>query len=694
MEKIQTLLIDNYDSFTYNLYQLISEVNGQPPLVVRNDADWSTIPLHKIDNIVISPGPGRPDRAEDFGISTTAILESGLPILGVCLGHQGIAHLFGGNISHAPEPMHGRLSEIRHTGVDIFADFPSSFSVVRYHSLVVTELSRDLEAIAWSQDGLIMGLRHLTLPIWGVQFHPESICSELGQKLFANFLKLTQSYMRQDLQSSQKDGDNRIHVRKLAIYPDAQSTFQEIFSPSKHAFWLDSSNVMEGLSRFSYLGDGTGPYAEYITYRVAEGVVNVNRNGQAPLFVQKPFFDYLNDQLRIRAADSPDNIPFSFNLGYVGYIGYEMKAETCGSVCHLSETPDAALLFTDRMMVLDHLEKTTYLICLTMGGNGHEADVWFNHMQKRLVTLPTKSNDPFSTVLATMPDHQLKIDFRHDRASYLQLINECLEEIRNGESYEICLTNTATVHTSIDPWKTYTHLRRISPVPYGGFLRFPDMAVLSASPERFLSISSERVAESKPIKGTRKRGETPSEDNKLREELLNEEKDRAENLMIVDLVRNDLNMVCQVDTVHVPHLFYVETYSTVHQLISTIRGTLRPGKSTVDCVQAAFPGGSMTGAPKIRTMEIIDRLEKGARGVYSGSLGWFGLNGAADLNIIIRTLVVYKDKVTFGVGGAITAMSDPIKEYEEIMIKARAMISSIATANEQQSNADVMEVPL
>lgn len=700
--EIQTLLIDNYDSFTYNLYQLISEVNGRPPLVVRNDVDWGTISLDKIDNIVISPGPGRPDRVEDFGISATAILDSGLPVLGVCLGHQGIAHLFGGRFSHAPEPMHGRISDVWHTGVDIFAGLPPSFSVVRYHSLVVTELSDDLEAIAWSQDGLVMGLRHRSLPIWGVQFHPESICSEFGRELLTNFRNLTISHTKQEnaktilnQPSSPALGNYRIHVRKLAAFPDAQLIFQELFSHSEHAFWLDSSNVIEDLSRFSYLGDGTGPHAEYITYRITEGVVNVHRNGQEPLSVRQPFFDYLDEQMRLRATASPEGLPFEFNLGYVGYIGYELKAETCGSMQNQSETPDAALLFADRILVLDHLEKATYLLCLSIDGDHHEAFAWFDAMEQRLSELPPEANDQDkSTVLTTVPDHNLTIEFRHDRESYLQLIKECLEEIRNGESYEICLTNTATVHASIDPWTTYTHLRRISPVPYGAFLSFPDVAVLSASPERFLTINTERVVESKPIKGTRKRGATPSEDEQLCNELLSQEKDRAENLMIVDLVRNDLNTVCTVGSVHVPRIFYVETYRPVHQLISTIRGTIHPDKSTVDCVRAAFPGGSMTGAPKIRTMEIIDRLERGPRGVYSGGLGWFALNGAADLSIVIRTIIVGKDKVTFGVGGAITALSDPIEEFEETQVKARAMISAISMASTDTANLGELGVSL
>jgi para-aminobenzoate synthetase len=277
----------------------------------------------------------------------------------------------------------------------------------------------------------------------------------------------------------------------------------------------------------------------------------------------------------------------------------------------------------------------------------------------------------------THPSAERRMALRHDRTAYLDRIAAAMNEIRDGESYEVCLTNTVNAQMALDPRLTYSWLRSISPVPYSALLEFPDLAVLSASPERFLSIGSDRVVESKPIKGTRPRGSTPQEDEALRRELGSQEKDRAENLMIVDLIRNDLNTVCEVGSVQVPKLFHVETYAPVHQLVSTIRGTLRQEASAVACVRATFPGGSMTGAPKIRTMQIIDRLEEGPRGLYSGALGWFGLGGAADLNIVIRTLVITPDKVTFGVGGAVIALSDPVEEFEETVVKSRAMTTAL-----------------
>jgi para-aminobenzoate synthetase len=693
---MRVLLVDNYDSFTYNLYQLIGEVCGQPPTVVRNDTPWADIRFDEFDAAVISPGPGRPDRDRDFGVSARVILDSGLPVLGVCLGHQGLCHLFGGEVVSAPEPMHGRISPVRHTGVDLFAGIPSPFDVVRYHSLAVTSLPDDLEELAWTDDGVVMGVRHRHLPLWGVQFHPESISSTYGHELLANFFALAAGRSASALAPAQTAEAEHprydLHVQHLDVHPEALTAYSSLFAGGDHGFWLDSSSVVDGLSRFSVMGNGDGPLAEHVTYSVADGEVVVRRADGTAERVRQQFFDYLDDQLRARAVATPAGLPFDFNLGYVGYLGYELKAETGGSDAHQSDTPDAALLFADRALVLDHKTRTSYLLALSIAGDAagtDEAGAWLATTAQALSALPAAPTDrapasKLSGPAMTDPDIGMNVELRHDRDAYLKRIDECLDEINAGESYEICLTNMVTVHTQIDVLPTFTNLRRVSPVPFGALLDFGDVAVLSASPERFVSIDRHGTVEAKPIKGTRPRGADAAEDRALAEELRDNPKDRAENLMIVDLLRNDLNTVCSVGSVHVPKLFDVETYAAVHQLVSTIRGTLAPGRSAVDCIRAAFPGGSMTGAPKVRTMEIIDRLEQGPRGVYSGALGWFSLSGASDLSIVIRTLVANAGRVTFGVGGAIIALSDPDGEFDETVVKSRAMMTALAATGRQE----------
>jgi para-aminobenzoate synthetase len=266
---------------------------------------------------------------------------------------------------------------------------------------------------------------------------------------------------------------------------------------------------------------------------------------------------------------------------------------------------------------------------------------------------------------------------RHDRRTYVEKIGAALKEIVHGESYEICLTNLITFPFERSPLDLYRSMRNLTPAPHAAFFHIDDLYLVSASPERLMCVDRRRVVEAKPIKGTRPRGRTGDEDTALVQALRESEKDRAENLMIVDLLRNDLGQVCELGSVHVPKLFDVETYSHVHQLVSTIRGTLKEGISSVDCLRAVFPGGSMTGAPKKRTIEIIDRLEEGPRGIYSGALGWFGLSGACDFNIVIRSLSIDRGIARLGVGGAITALSDPEDEFEETMVKARGVIEAI-----------------
>ncbi len=689
---MKTLLIDNYDSFTYNLFQLLAEANGDEPIVVRNDeASWEELAQLEFDNIVVSPGPGSPDHEGDFGVCTEAIRRSEAPLLGVCLGHQGLSWVHGGRVVPAPEVMHGRLSAVLHEDSPLFAGIPREFQAVRYHSLCVEQpLPEDLEPIAWTSDGVLMAVAHRRRPQWGVQFHPESICTEYGRLLLANFRDLTVDHLggRNEVAAGGEGSESAVEpsggqgakgrarlelrVKRLDTLFDTERAFVHLYGKSADAFWLDSSRVDER-ARFSFMGARSGPLGATIDYNVCSGEVRVERGGETEV-LRESIFDYLSREMQ-RLRYLSDDLPFDFNCGFVGYFGYELKADCEGSRTHQSSMPDAAFLFADRLIAFDHLEQCTYVLCVTEADGAEEAERWIAETSLRLASLPPVSDQEWGESSTGAGPIEFRLSRSHQQ--YLDDIGTCKQRLIEGETYEICLTNKITAEVTPNPLALYRNLRRINPAPFSAFLRFGEVAVLSSSPERFLSVGRDRWVEAKPIKGTCRRGETPAEDVRLAEELRTGEKNRAENLMITDLLRNDLGVVCEVGTVHVPYLMHVETYETVHQLVSTVRGLLRDGLEPPDCIRACFPGGSMTGAPKKRTMEIIDVLEGEARGVYSGAIGYLGLSGGCDLNIVIRTLVVDGNATTLGVGGAIIMQSDAEDEYQETLLKGRAPMQAV-----------------
>jgi para-aminobenzoate synthetase len=692
---MKTLLIDNYDSFTYNLFQLLAEANGDEPVVVRNDeVGWDELARLEFDNVVVSPGPGRPEDEADFGVCAEAIRRCEKPLLGVCLGHQGLAAAYGAAVVHAPEVMHGRLSAVLHEDSPLFAGLPREFQAVRYHSLCVEQpLPAELEPIAWTSDGVLMAVAHRARPQWGVQFHPESICTDYGRRLLANFRDLTDDHgsssRRPQPASTPPAADPaggrgprraklELKAKRLDALHDPEPAFVHLYGRSRDAFWLDSSRVDER-ARFSFIGDAAGPLAATIAYDVADGKVRVERHDGEECR-EESIFDYLSGEMR-RLRYLSDDLPFDFNCGFVGYFGYELKADCGGSAAHRAATPDAWFLFADRLIAFDHVEECTYLVCVCEADGSEDADRWLSETSLRLASLPPVSDPEWSERAG---GGKIEFELSRPHARYLEDIAECKRQLTEGETYEICLTNKVATGLRPEPLPLYRTLRRVNPAPFSAFLRFGEAAVLSSSPERFLSVARDRWVEAKPIKGTCERGATPAEDVRLAEELRSGEKNRAENLMITDLLRNDLGVVCEVGTVHVPNLMHVETYETVHQLVSTVRGLLREGIEPPDCIRACFPGGSMTGAPKKRTMEIIDRLEGEARGVYSGAIGYLGLSGGCDLNIVIRTIVIDGSSTSIGVGGAIVMQSDAEDEYRETLLKGRAPMQAIAAGVDPQ----------
>ena len=685
---MRTLLIDNYDSYTYNLYQLLAEVYGIPPVVMRNDDPaWSRLDMAGFDAAVISPGPGHPGIHRDFGHSRAVLDLASLPVLGVCLGHQGIGLVAGARVVTAPRPRHGHLTRVSHAGDGLFALLPQGFTAVRYHSLCVDEpLPADLEAIAWSEDQVVMGLRHRRLPRWGVQFHPESICTEHGAQLLENFRELALAGRRSRL--PHLDGHPRpiapkprwtapplrAHVLRIDHPVNTEHAFTSLYGASERAFWLDSSRVEPGLSRYSFLGSADGPTGEVLTFRTGDKSVTVESSGGVLRAEPGNIFDALGRRLGAGPVTGAPNMPFVG--GYVGYFGYELKGDLGSANTHRAQTPEAVWLRADRYVAVDHLKGRTYVVAVAGPDDDEQARSWTRQTADRLYQLdsaPAEGSETAESAAHLDIDHWLV----RSPGRYLADIAQCQRLLRAGESYEICLTNKLRLPAPPDDLEYYRRLRRLNPAPYAALLRLGGFTVFSSSPERFLRVDPGGAVETKPVKGTTARSVDPVLDEQLRHSLQVDDKTRAENLMIVDLLRNDLGRVSDIGSVNVSTFMATETYATVHQLVSTIRSRLRDGLSAIDCVRACFPGGSMTGAPKLRTMEIIDSLESEARGVYSGTLGYFGFNGAADLSIVIRTAVRYGEELTVGAGGAIVLDSDPHAEYEEMLLKAEAPLRAL-----------------
>ena len=712
---MHTLLIDNHDSFTYNLFQYLAASNGTEPTVVRNDEmDWTQASRLPFDNIVISPGPGRPQRREDLGLSADALAHAEVPILGVCLGHQAMGLASGATVDLAVRPMHGRLDRISHGGRGLFQGIPDRFEAVRYHSLAVTRMPSTLEALAWAPDGTLMALRHRRKPWWGVQFHPESICTEFGARLLRNFRELTLQWkLARPLlntmgsfagHSEQRTGQTpawAVQARCLDLFVDPERVFRSLYADRRPSFWLDSSLSGPGIARFSFIGDASGPESETLSYHSASKSLHIERHDATETRKQS-IFEYLAERMASEAPMVSEPLPFDFTGGFVGYFGYELKQELQGDAAHRSPSPDAAGLFVDRFVAFDHAEAQTWIVWLARKGQADAHADWAKTVEEALCAMTGEREGSGTGVDVSAAPAAAAADPREDAARglqgmqwriplarYRELIERCQHEILMGESYEICLTNQLVGRGPVAPLSVYSSLRERSAAPYAAYLALPGLSVLSASPELFLAVRTDRSVESKPIKGTAPRGTTPEADERIKADLQSDEKTRSENLMIVDLLRNDLNRSCETNSVQVPALFAIESFATVHQMVSTVRGTLKPGRTAVDALSSAFPGGSMTGAPKIRTMRIIDSLESAPRGIFSGSLGYLSLNGAARLNIVIRTMVVQDDAISIGAGGAIVALSDPDAEVEEIVLKARGLWDTLRACGAQLDDADL-----
>lgn len=376
--------------------------------------------------------------------------------------------------------------------------------------------------------------------------------------------------------------------------------------------------------------------------------------------------------------------PLPFRAGAVGWIGYDAGHFVEALPDRASDDlglPDVCLMFVDLVLVADQLTGRTMVSVLGRGLDRAHAEGQLEarlaHFCQRLRAF--EASAPPAWTGPTDDDAPRTVELRRglDREAYLRVVERAREHIEAGDVFEVCTSHRLDAPYPHSPWALYAELRRINPAPFAAFIDTPEAAVVSASPERFLRLDSNGRLESRPIKGTRPRGSTPESDRALAEALATSPKDRAENVMIVDLVRSDLGRVARIGSVEVAELMAVESYATVHQLVSTVRAVLDRTHDAIDAIAACFPGGSMTGAPKVEAMKIIDQLEPVKRGVYAGAIGYLDFAGNFDLSIVIRTVVVKDGRAHLNVGGAVVADSAPAAEHDETLDKARALVRAL-----------------
>jgi para-aminobenzoate synthetase component 1 len=446
-------------------------------------------------------------------------------------------------------------------------------------------------------------------------------------------------------------------VKQLETYVPASRIFDHLYQ-EKNAVFLDSS-LKNDLGRYSIIG-----FRPYLSLVKGE---TFTINGKE---AEGSFEEYLKEYLKTHFEEETSKLPIT--RGAIGYFSYDYGRNKEGVKTHHPkdlEIPDCILHFYD-CFVIEDLQKG----CLYAVANG-ELEPAAESM-KRIEALVNQGAELQAVFEKNISDGGLEIFPNFEKEEYKQAIDRMIQHIIEGDIYIANMTQHLKLKSKIHPYEMFRRLRKNNPSPFGGYYNYGDFQIVSASPERFLSVEKGHV-KTRPIKGTRPRGKDETEDAWYRQELIDSEKDQSELLMIVDLERNDLNRVCIPGSVKVTELFSIEEYATVFHLISNVEGDLAEGMTLMDLIEAAFPGGSITGAPKLRAMEIIDELEHGRRNLYTGSLGYLTLSGNCDFNIVIRT-AVYQDGVyDLGVGGGITYESDLEFEYEETLQKAKALLEAL-----------------
>ena len=813
------LFIDAFDSFTNNIIGLleqaldvsVTEVHINDELFAAEAeagaaGDFAGL-FRAFDAVVVGPGPGHPAEPADVGfIGRLWDLadEALLPMLGVCLGFQSLCHRFGADVKALARARHGVVSSPTHYGADIF-DGVGLLETTQYHSLHVglkgkkgavywepSPACPELLPLAWDLDDrtngpVLMAARHVRKPFWGVQFHPESICtSDAGRELVVNWWREAMAWsdrtgrvvavdkvpqavplrvgdynrgvvrddeqpdtigcmLPQELRSMLGSDDLSLSWDAVPGDISPVDIVQRLSLRSEELILLDSQGHARG--RYSILGIVKAGETMKVTYRVSDHTLRYGFNA-AQLQKQtvqvgsiENVWPILQEALDIHDLNGrgttqkntesqlPDGSPFWG--GFMGYISYEAGLETIDVAlhhsCHRGGVPDINFAFIHRSIIVDHVGGRIYVQSLLP-----EDWVWIRATIKQMASLadktPPQDLAENEAALATMMRNVI-VD-KPVEWSYRNKVFKCQRSLASGDSYELCLTAETEINVprgnDLEPWTMYKELRRKNAAPFGAYINLGGVTVVGSSPERFLSWTREGRCQFRPIKGTVKKG--PKMSREKAHKILGSSKERAENLMIVDLIRHDLCGVVGADNSWVSKLMVVEEYETVYQLVSVIEGQLpappppspppsdtngkgkddkeeeekedkeeeggskkkrrkmKGGARGMDVLRASLPPGSMTGAPKKRSCQLLRETEERPRGVYSGVLGYMEIGGGGDFSVVIRTAVRNTDKLPptakeeiwrVGAGGAVTIQSNDYAELAEMQAKLSSVLAAL-----------------
>lgn len=652
------ILVIDHHGFTTNI------LTHQLGAVHRVTAsELMALNLQDYTHIVVTHGPAQADLTQ---LTTVPHI----PVLAIGTGYQHLAAAYGHTQVGPSQPVYGQAVTHHHTATGIFTGVPNPTPLVSYHPWRLTGLNSATFAVhAVDDDDAVLAYRIQGTNHWGMHADPAALQSSHGSLIVQNFLALA----RRDVSRPEPLAGRPPAVREVEIFTrsvpgllNTPETFRRLQQGASAAFWLDSAAAHRGQGNTTMMGTNAGALAQTVRWDAETEQLDVHQNNSTRR-ITGDVLDYLETN-RWQPAQPGESA--GFQGGWVGYLGYEAQQATVAGHRNRwqAATPDAYWIRPQMFLRYDHRRELTVLFAV----EDHEL---LDELEAALVfgqNVPTAARKPQPAVG----------QWRLSAEQYQHQVARIQTMLRSGQAAGICLTDTYEFgEFSDDGLALYERLRTNNPAPYAGYLRFNTfddaIEILSASPEKFLSVDAHGVVESKPIKGTVARSSDPTVDSAVAQSMATDPKIQSENLMITDLLRDDLAKVTVPGSVQVPKLMVVESFATVHQLVTTVTGELAPQHSATAALRAVFPGGSMTGAPKLASLKTLEALEAGPRGIYSGAMGWLGDDNTAEFNVIIRSMIIASGQLTIGAGGAVVVDSDPVEEEQEKRLKAQALIATL-----------------